>query len=333
MRKTACPVVWEGAGAQSPSPDPIQLCQIPTLRQIGQLRHYGDGHAGGAGLGADGNAHGDGIRRGDTGRNDGVDLHQAGGAAGGATGVLHYGALAADGDRDPLYWLGRGNSRNFAIDAGGCGLAFTGGVEHNHAAGRGGTSGGIEGVVLVDGSGLPLAGGDSGEQRGRGEREWNRDGRAGCALVLRDHLDGGSGNAVGHDGGDLCGGSVNNGAGDAIEQNARSRQLRAERAAGRLVLGEERGADAGSVDDHDFTGRDGAGQIARAIHHGVDGRRAGAGPEQADGVVGGIGDVETARAVGQQSPRLVQLRQGRGAAIARITTGAAAGDGCDRTGG
>src|ERR1035441_6180602 len=51
MRKTACPVVWEGAGAQSPSPDPIQLCQIPTLRQIGQLRHYGDGNTRGAGMG------------------------------------------------------------------------------------------------------------------------------------------------------------------------------------------------------------------------------------------------------------------------------------------
>jgi hypothetical protein len=28
MRKTACPVVWEGAGAQSPSPDPIEGYEI-----------------------------------------------------------------------------------------------------------------------------------------------------------------------------------------------------------------------------------------------------------------------------------------------------------------
>src|ERR1017187_9880381 len=32
MRKTACPVVWEGAGAQSPSPDPIKFCATQKRR-------------------------------------------------------------------------------------------------------------------------------------------------------------------------------------------------------------------------------------------------------------------------------------------------------------
>ena len=33
MRKTARPVVWEGAGAQSPAPDPIDYANWPTKRQ------------------------------------------------------------------------------------------------------------------------------------------------------------------------------------------------------------------------------------------------------------------------------------------------------------
>ena len=35
MRKTACPVVWEGDGAQSPSPDPIYrlLNEVTAFRE------------------------------------------------------------------------------------------------------------------------------------------------------------------------------------------------------------------------------------------------------------------------------------------------------------
>jgi len=32
MRKTACPVVWEGGGAQSPSLDPIQGTRPTNIR-------------------------------------------------------------------------------------------------------------------------------------------------------------------------------------------------------------------------------------------------------------------------------------------------------------
>jgi hypothetical protein len=31
LRKTARPVVWEGGEAQSPSPDPIELCRLPAI--------------------------------------------------------------------------------------------------------------------------------------------------------------------------------------------------------------------------------------------------------------------------------------------------------------
>src|ERR1035441_7603948 len=34
MRKIACPVVWEGAGAQSPSPDPIDQCRCVVVRKV-----------------------------------------------------------------------------------------------------------------------------------------------------------------------------------------------------------------------------------------------------------------------------------------------------------
>src|SRR5258708_2681685 len=34
MRKTARPVVWEGAGAQSPSPDPIQVASFDATNRI-----------------------------------------------------------------------------------------------------------------------------------------------------------------------------------------------------------------------------------------------------------------------------------------------------------